>query len=360
MAIARMASQMPMRFLAPAACWMVAGTPVRYHNRPALRATMSGDILSASPRVRREKRGESAMQNGLDRRTLLKTIGRSAACLAAPAIGGAAARRLKIGHTSITWGFKPEDAEAGILDSAALGYHGYESLGQSLQALEPSGGIGRFLDRHKMPLPSTYFTVNLSDPARRQESVDNVIRWGKILKKYGGHTAVLGPNGVKRPAFDFKASKRDIVAALNEIGTALADLGLAAAVHQHTETCIETRDEVYSVMESVDTRVVKFGPDVGQLAKSGSDPVKILRDFLPLIRNIHLKDYLGSPHWAGYCPLGQGKVDIAAVMDVLEQARDLEYVMVELDPSPNPPMPAFETARTTRDHLKKLGYTFRS
>ena len=113
-------------------------------------------------------------------------------------------------------------------------------------------------------------------------------------------------------------------------------------------------------MDSVDTRVVKFGPDVGQLAKGGSDPVKILKDFLPLIRSIHLKDYLGGPHWAGYCPLGQGKVDLPGVMDVLEQSSELKFVMVELDPSPNPPMSAFETARTTKDYLKKLGYTFRS
>ena len=35
----------------------------------------------------------------------------------------------------------------------------------------------------------------------------------------------------------------------------------------------------------VDTKYVKFGPDVGQLAKGGSDPVKVVKDFLPLIRH---------------------------------------------------------------------------
>lgn len=294
-----------------------------------------------------------------DRRTLLKTIAAGACSLVTPAFGSPT-RKLKIGHTSITWGFKPENAEAGIRDASLFGYHGYESLGESLEALEATGGIGRILDEYKMPLPSTYFNVHLSDPARRQESVDRVVRWGKLLKKYGGRTAVLGPNGVKRATFDFKASKPDIVAALNAIGNALHDLGLEAALHQHTQTCIETREEVYSVMDSVDTRVVKFGPDVGQLQKGGSDPVKVLQDFLPLIRNIHLKDYSGSPHWAGYCPLGQGKVDLAAVMDVLEKSSELKFVMVELDPSPNPPLTATEIARSTREYLQKLGYTFRA
>jgi inosose dehydratase len=50
------------------------------------------------------------------------------------------------------------------------------------------------------------------------------------------------------------------VAALNEISKAVSDVGIIAALHQHTGTCIESRDEVYAVMETVDPKVVKFGP----------------------------------------------------------------------------------------------------
>jgi inosose dehydratase len=170
----------------------------------------------------------------------------------------------------------------------------------------------------------------------------------------------VGPNGVKRSSYDFKASKADIVAALNEMGKAVTDVGIIPALHQHTGTCIESRDEVYAVLEAVDTRYVKFGPDVGQLAKGGSDPVKIVKDFLPLIRHVHLKDWNGGPYWAEYCPLGQGKVNVPAVMDLLEQAPDLKVVMVELDPSANAPMAPLETARTSKEYLKSLGYTFRT
>ena len=88
---------------------------------------------------------------------------------------------------------------------------------------------------------------------------------------------------------------------------AVSDVGIIAALHQHTGTCIETRDEVYAVLEAVDTKVVKFGPDVGQLAKGGVDPVKVVKDFLPLIRHVHLKDWNGGPHWAEYCPWDKGR-----------------------------------------------------
>lgn len=301
------------------------------------------------------------MERAIDRRTLCKTVlGLGAAGLSADSAGAAPKRKLKIGHTSITWGFRPPDAEPGIRDSARLGYHGYESLGEVVEAWEQKGGLGKILDEHNMPLPSTYCSIHLTDPARRKAEVEKIIRWGKILTRLGAKVAVIGPNGVKRPGFDFKASKADIVATLNEVGHALGDLGMLGAVHQHTHTSIETRDEVYTIMDAVDTKHIRFGPDIAQLAAGGADPVKIVKDLLPLIASVHVKDYLGGPHWAGYCPLGQGKVDIPAIMDLLEKSKTLQWAMVELDPSPNPPLPPFECAKTSRDYLAKLGYKFRA
>jgi inosose dehydratase len=112
-------------------------------------------------------------------------------------------------------------------------------------------------------------------------------------------------------------------------------------------------------MEAVDTRYVKFGPDIGQLQKGGSDPVKVVKDFQSVIRHVHLKDYSGGEQNEGYCPLGQGKVDVAGVLDLLEKSGNDLMIMVELDPSPKMPVPAGETARIAKAFLQKQGYTFR-
>ena len=287
-------------------------------------------------------------------------VGLGALWLVGSSASAAPARRLKIGHTGITWGFRPENAEQAIKDIASLGYDGFESFGNVLEAWEPKGGLGRILDEARLPLISAYCPMNLTDADRRKDETDRLLRWGKLIRGCGGTVAVIGPNGVKRPGYDFNASKANIVAALNDMCKALAGIGVIGAVHQHTGTCIEMRDEVYAVMEAADTRYVKFGPDIGQLAKGGADPLKIVNDFLSIIRHVHLKDFNGGPHWEGYCPLGQGKVDIPAIMGALEKARDLKIAMVELDPSPNPPMTPLETARVSKEYLKKLGYTFRA
>jgi inosose dehydratase len=294
----------------------------------------------------------------MHRRTFFRTLG--VASLATQFLPGQPKRKLQIGHTGITWGFKPDDAPGAIRDVASLGYKGYETFGEYLDAWELKGGMKALLDSAHLPLISAYCNVNLTDPAKRADEVAKIVRWAKLIQKCGGVTAVVGPNGVKRSAFDFKASRQDIVTSLNEMSKAVADTGIIAALHQHTGTCIESRDEVYAILDAVDTKVVKFGPDVGQLAKGGSDPVKVVKDFLPLIRHVHLKDWNGGPHWAEYCPLGQGKVDLPGVLGLLEQSPEMRIVMVELDPSANAPMPPLETARVSKEYLKKLGYTFQA
>jgi len=61
------------------------------------------------------------MNSMIDRRTFL--AGAGAALGAAAPLSAQPKRALKIGHTGITWGFKPEDATAAIADVGGLGYN---------------------------------------------------------------------------------------------------------------------------------------------------------------------------------------------------------------------------------------------
>jgi len=279
-----------------------------------------------------------------------------------------------IGHTGLTWiplggpapkppalspMVDPQYVEAAIRDVASLGFYGLELFGNQIEAMETQGGIGPLLEKHKLPLVSAYCGTNLSDPAERKASIEKTLGWAKLVKKYKGKIVVVGPNGVRRNAWDFKAHKDDILTTLNELGKAVSDLGLTAVLHQHTGTCVETRDETYAVMEAVDTKVLKFGPDIGQLQKGGSDPVQVVKDFLPLVQHMHLKDYVGGPNYLGYCPLGEGKVDIPAILNLMEGRKTDGLIMVELDSPPPQPATALENAKIAKAYLEKQGISFR-
>lgn len=297
-----------------------------------------------------------------------------AALFALPAFG-AGKLTSHIGHTGLTWiplgpapgkppaispMQDPQYVEAAIADIAALGFYGIELFGNQIEAMEAHGGIGTLLEKHNLPLISAYCSTNLSDPAARKDAIAKTIAWATLVRKYHGKIIVVGPNGVKRDTYDFKAHKDDILTTLHDLGQQVTDLGLTPVLHQHTGTCVETRDETYAVMEAVDTRVMKFGPDIGQLQKGGSDPVKVVRDFLPLVQHMHLKDYSGGANYLGYCPLGQGKVDIPAILNMMEGRKTDGLIMVELDSPPPQPVPAIENARIAKAYLEKQGVTFRS
>jgi inosose dehydratase len=290
-------------------------------------------------------------------------------------------RNLKIGHTGITWlaprpaavnGAPPARGGAGgprpldpayidqiFKDISSLGFYGLELFSNQVQGMEANGGMAPLIEKYKLPLISAYGGPNLLDPATRRDSIEKSIDWAKLLKKCGGKVVTIGPNSVRRDSYNFKEHKDDIVTTLNEFCKALSDIGLTGCVHQHTGTCIESKDETYAVMESVDTRYVKFGPDIGQLQKGGSDPVQVVKDFLPIVNHMHLKDYNGGENFVGYCPLGQGKVDIPAILDMMDGRPMAGMIMVELDGTPRMPMTALEAATIAKEYLVRQGVAFR-
>lgn len=301
------------------------------------------------------------MKQTIGRRHFTKALAISVAAAALPIpLLAARKRNIHIGHTGITWSNR--DVAVAITDVSNEGFYGFETFGEVFDKWEEQpGGLGDVLKDHNLPLISAYCGMNLTDSTKRKDEVDKAVRWANLVKKYGGKVTVIGPNGVNRSAYDFAANKANIVAALNDICQAVSDTGLTAALHQHTGTCVESRDETYAVLESVNTKYVRFGPDIGQLTKGGADAVEVVKHFLPIIDHMHLKDYSGeNPHLSGYCPLGQGKVNIPAILDLMEKRKLKGMVMVELDNDGRGTPPPLEMVKTSKAYLVAQGVTFRS
>src|SRR3954454_21107883 len=331
------------------------------------------------------------MTRKMDRRDFLKAASVAAGFAASLPAWAQRKRNVKIGHTGITWVQPPPPRPAatdgaapatpappagrggggprrvdpayieGIFkDVSGLGYYGLELFTFQIQGMEANGGMAPLMDKYNLPLISAYGGPNLLDAGQRKENIAQAMESARLLKKYGGKVLVIGPNGVRRDSYNFKEHKDDIVATLNEFGKELADIGITGCLHQHTGTCIESRDETYAVMEAVDTKYVKFGPDIGQLQKGGADPVQVVKDFLPAINHMHMKDYNGGEAFVGYCPLGQGKVNIPAILDMMEGRPTAGMLMVELDGGPRMPVTALETATIAKAYLEKQGIAFRN
>jgi len=315
----------------------------------------------------------------LDRRTFGRLLAMSLAATAAPVLPAWAQgkkRNVVIGHTGITWPARigggrrgegppppPDRAlnETIFNDVSSLGFSGLELFDWQINGLESQGVLGGFVEKYKLPLISSYTSINLTDPAQRSSTIAAAVSVGKILKKYGGRTIVIGPSGrVGGESYNYNDHKQNIVTTLNELGKAITDIGLIAALHQHTGTAVETRDETYATMEAVDTRYVKFGPDIGQLQKGGVDPVAVVKKFLPVVQHMHFKDWVGGPSMAGYCALGLGKVDLVGILDLMEGRKLDGMIMVELDGGGQMPYTPREAAQTAHDWLVKNGVAMKA
>jgi inosose dehydratase len=301
-----------------------------------------------------------------NRREFIKLTGMAgaSAMLAPSLLMEEAAKKGEIGSTFILWGYGPNNLEPSLADMSKLGYHAFETFGNVIEEWEDKrGGIKPLIDKYGVPIVSAFCGSNVLDPSKRPEDVKKMIRWCQLLKANGGRVIEYCPTGGSRKGYDYKEHKKDLIDSMNEISKVIADQGLVCALHPHTGTPIETEEEVYFAMENLDTRYMKFGPDVGQLAKGGGDPVKICKDFMPLIEHVHLKDYAGGDNgYLGYAPLGQGHVDLKKILKMLEVRRNkmAGMIMFELDSDRKikTELTEFEAAKVSHDFLKKLGYKF--
>jgi len=299
----------------------------------------------------------------MNRRAFTKTVLAGLGAVALPDLPFAQTpRRLQIGITMLIWGAvprTPENLEPALRDASELGYHSFETFAAILEDHDKKGTLQALLDKYPIPLKSAYVTVNVTDPAQRKEQIDMLQRYAKIVKKYGGTYLVQSCNG-PRKGYVFAEHKANIIAALNDYGKAVNDMGLRTGLHQHTGTAVETREETYEVMNAVDTRSMHFAPDIGQAQKGGTDAAQLVKDFAKIIDHMHFKDFKGWEYMAGYCPLGEGNVDLKSVLETMETANPAANIMHELDGSANMPYTARQTAEISKKYVQSLGYTFRS
>ena len=276
---------------------------------------------------------------------------------------------LKIGHTGITWA--EDDVETAVQTISELGYRGVEIFGWTLPKLKAQNRLDIF-EKHNIPLVSAYFSTNVIDPLKKDEVRAKLISWLEIMRDMGCKVAALGGDSIDRRQYNYFDHKDYIVSSVNEYAKLMADYGVTCCFHQHTSTPVETFDETVDFMNAVDTEYVKFGPDVGQFHKGGSDPLVIVKDFVSIMQHVHLKDYDGVPlrhdengkeidssGFACYTPLGEGVVDLPGILKILVDNNYTGMVNVELDGGKIVPIEQRKALTISKNYLLAQGCTFR-
>jgi inosose dehydratase len=140
-----------------------------------------------------------------------------------------------------------------------------------------------------------------------------------------------------------------------------------AVLHPHVGTMVETGEDVRRVLEG---STVQLCLDTGHLLIGGTDPVELARRHPDRIGHVHLKDVRAAiaevvragqityTHAVGagmYVPLGDGDVDVPALVRVLTAAGYTGWYVLEQDTALSGDSAA-EDDRPRRDVARSLAH----
>jgi inosose dehydratase len=146
----------------------------------------------------------------------------------------------------------------------------------------------------------------------------------------------------RRPELD-DAAWATLLANLDRLASAAAARGLTATLHPHVGTMVESGEETDRVLAG---STIGLCLDTGHLLIGGGDPVRVARENPQRIAHTHLKDvrldlaravqsgeksYTEAVAAGMYVPLGQGDVDIAAIVGALEDGGYAGWYVLEQD-----------------------------
>jgi len=260
---------------------------------------------------------------------------------------------LRVAAAPISWGVcevpgwgRMLDPDTVLGEMAGLGVTATE-LGPPGYLPEDPAELVALLDRHRLRLVGGFLAVVLHDPDQQWSTMDDAGEVAELLAAAGAEVLVLaaatGMQGYDaRPPLD-DARWRTLVDSAARIRDLAARHGLRTVLHPHIGTQVETRDEVERFLADSDLALCL---DTGHLMIGGTDPVDLARRHPARIGHVHLKDVrapiaelvrtgqVGYTHAVGagmYVPLGDGDVDVPALVRLLTGAGYTGWYVLEQD-----------------------------
>jgi inosose dehydratase len=235
------------------------------------------------------------------------------------------------------------------------------SLGLRATELGPEGFLPRgseraLLEAHGLSLVAGFVPVVLHDPSSLERELAKVDAAADTISALGGRVLVLaastGVEGYEEAGrldtTGWAALGRGIDRAMASAG----ERGLLVALHPHHGTVVERPEDVERLL---DVSGVGVCLDTGHVMVGGGDPVAIARTAGSRVVHVHLKDvdatiaervaagdlgYHAAVRAGLYPPLGEGDVDVRAVIRAVEESGDAVWYVLEhdevLDNEPEP------------------------
>ncbi|MCE7005378.1 sugar phosphate isomerase/epimerase [Kibdelosporangium philippinense] len=279
---------------------------------------------------------------------------------------------MKLAGAPISWGVCEVPGWGTVLDPdtvlgemAELGLTATELGPPDYLPTEPTK-LCALLGTYNLTVVGGFLAVPLHD----ESSIAEAERTVKVLAAASADVVVLaaatGIDGYdERPALTDE-QWNTLISTAAKIRDIAASHGLRTVLHPHVGTHVETEAEVERFIKDSDLQLCF---DTGHLMIGGTDPVALAERYPSRIGHMHLKDVraqladkvrageLGYAEAVGqgmYVPLGQGDVDIEAVVRFVHQAGYDGWYVLEQDTALSEQSPVDTPKMDTASSLRYL------
>jgi len=264
------------------------------------------------------------------------------------------------------WGYQL-DPERVLAEMHGLGLRATEFGPVGFLADDPATRAAQ-LGRYGMTAVGGFLPILLHDPchdpsAEADAFIDGCLASGADCMVLAASTGDTGYDD--RPALD-ELGWKTMVAHLDQLADHAERRGVTASLHPHVGTMVERSSEVVRVLEA---SRVGLCLDTGHLTVGQCDPVSLATTYADRVSHVHLKDvdatlaqqvitgelaFQDAVRAGMFCPLGQGDVDIAALVRELEVAGYDGWYVLEQDVMLDDDGQAADTTEHVRSSLDFL------
>jgi inosose dehydratase len=272
-----------------------------------------------------------------------------------------------------TWGVDFADAPGNppwqtVLDDIEQSGIGALELGPVGYLPEDPAVLGPALADRSLTAIGSFVFDDFHDPARGDAVVAVAERACRVIAAAKGELLVLidRPDEIRvatagrphvAPRLD-DATWAGMLGTVARVAATARAHGLRPVYHPHVGGYVEFADEIERLVADTDLDLCL---DTGHLAYARTDPVAALGRYADRLGHVHFKDVRADvlarvdaealDFWAAiaegiFCPIGEGMVDIGAVLGVLDDIGYTGYATIEQDRVPGSGAPLDDLRRS--------------
>ncbi len=292
--------------------------------------------------------------------------------------------KVEIGTGPDNWGvWFPSDPKQipwdRYLDECAEAGYEITELGPYEYLPSDKAALRQELDKRNLRLEAGFTFKDLADPNEWDAMVAETEGACDLAGTFGAkhhmlidlpYTDLATGEQLREPELDDDGWKR-FMEHCHKLGEITRDkFGITSVLHPHTDTHVQTTEQMERWLEDADPSVLQMCLDTGHHAYRDGDPVEFMRKWHHRIPYLHIKSvdedirvrierdgisFAEAVEIDMFCELSRGVVNFRDFGNVLKEVDYEGVAIVEQDMYPAPFDKPFPIAKRNRDYLREIG-----